>query len=63
MFYSYGQNYAYELINGKTIKLNCSKNFNANEIKFVSYSNKIKPEIEKIHKKFKCKRYKRMKSS
>ena len=63
MFYSYGQNYAYEIFDGKTIQLNCSKNFNANEIKFVSYSNKIKPEIEKIYKILNVKRYKRMKSS
>ncbi len=63
MFYSYGKNLAFEIVNGKTIKLDCSKNFNKNEIKFVSYSNKIKPEIEKIHKKFNVKKYVRMKSS
>ena len=63
MFYSYGNNLAFEIIDGKTIKLNCSKNFNKNEIKFVSYSNKIKPEIEAIHKKFNVKKYVRMKSS
>ena len=63
MFYSYGKNSAFEIVNGKTVKLNCSKNFDKNEIKFVSYSNKIKPEIEKIHKKFNVKKYVRMKSS
>ena len=63
MFYSYGNNLAFEIIDGKTIKLNCSKNFNKNEIKFVSYSNKIKPEIEAIHKKLNVKKYVRMKSS
>ena len=63
MFYSYGENSAFEIVNGKAVKLNCSKNFNKNEIKFVSYSNKIKPEIEKIHKKFNVKKYVRMKSS
>ena len=62
MFYSYGNNLAFEIIDGKTIKLNCSKNFNKNEIKFVSYSNKIKPEIEAIHKKLNVKNYVRMKS-
>ena len=50
MFYSYGMNYAFELINGKPVKLDGKKNLNKNEIKFVSYSHKIKPEIEKIHK-------------
>ena len=63
MFYSYGNNLAFEIIDGKIIKLNCSKNFNKNEIKFVSYSNKIKPEIEAIHKKLNVKKYVRMKSS
>ena len=45
------------------IKLDCSKNFNKDEIKFVSYSNKIKPEIEKIHKKLNVKKFVSMKSS
>ena len=63
MFYSYGENSAFELIDGKSIKLNTSKNTNKNEIKFVSYSNMIKPEIEKIHKELNVKKYVRMKSS
>ena len=63
MFYSYGDNLAYEIKEGQITKLNCSKNFNQNEIKFVSYSNKIKPEIEKIHKKLNVKKIVRMKSS
>ena len=46
MFYSYGDNFAYEIINGENIKLGSSKNFDINSIKFVSYSNKLKPEIE-----------------
>ena len=63
MFYSYGQGFAFELIDGKSIKLECLKNFNKNKIKFVSYSKNIKPEIEKIHKKLNVKNYVRMKSS
>ena len=63
MFYSYGDNLSFELVNDKPIKLECSKNFNKNEIKFVSYSNKIKPEIEKIHKKLNVKKFVKMKSS
>jgi len=63
MFYSYGKNLSFELMNGKSIKLECKKNFNKNEITFVSYSNKIKPEIEKIHKKLNVKKFVRMKSS
>jgi len=63
MFYSYGNTFAFELIDGKPVKLNKKNNFNKNKIKFVSYSNKIKPEIEKIHKKLDVKEYVRMKSS
>ncbi len=63
MFYSYGPNNAYEFTNGETKNLNCSKNFDKNDIKFVSYSNNINPEIEKLHKKFNVKKYVRMKSS
>ena len=63
MFYSYGENCAFELINEKPVKLDCEKKFDKNEIKFVSYSNKIKPEIEKIHKKYNVKKCIRMKSS
>ena len=63
MFFSYGENLAFELINGKKVKLNSSKNFDKEEIKFVSYSNNIKPEIEIIHKKLNVKKFTRMKSS
>lgn len=63
MFFSYGKELSFELIKGKNIKLDCSKNFEKNNIKFVSYSNKIKPEIEKIHKKLNVKKFTRMKSS
>ena len=63
MFYSYGENSAFELINGETIKLGGSKNFNKDKIKFVSYSNKIKPEIQKIHKQLNVREFVRMKSS
>ena len=63
MFYSYGDDLSFELINEKPIKLNHSKNFDKNEIKFVAYSNKIKPEINEIYKKLNVKKYTRMKSS
>ena len=63
MFYSYGNNLSFELMKGKSIKLECKKDFNKNEITFVSYSNKIKPEIEKIHKKLNVKKLVPMKSS
>ena len=63
MFYSYGDNQAFEASNGKIIKLEGSKNFNKNKIKFISYSNKIKPEIDEIYKKLDVKEHTRMKSS
>ena len=63
MFYSYGNDLAFELINGKQVKLEKSNIFDKDNIKFVSYSNKIKPEIEKIYKQLNVKEYVRMKSS
>ena len=48
MFYSYSEGNAYELCDGKTTKLNEKENINR-PIKFISYSNKIKPEIQKIY--------------
>ena len=63
MFYSFGPNFSFEISNDKTTKLDCSKNFDKEKIKFVSYSNKLKPEIENIHKQLGVKKYVRMKSS
>jgi len=40
-----------------------AESLDKNEIKFVSYSKNIKPEIEKIHNQLKVKRHTRMKSS
>ena len=63
MFYSFGPDNAYEIKDNNIIKLDCSKNFNKGPIKFVSYSNTIKPEIQEIHKKLNVKEFVRMKSS
>jgi len=63
MFYSYGEGNAFELSNEKELKLDGSRNFDKDKIKFVSYSNKIKPEIQKFFKKFDVKEHTRMKSS
>ena len=62
LFYSYEKGYSFELINKKRIKLNCSKISN-NKLKFVSYSNKLKPEINKIYQSMNVSEFKRMKSS
>ncbi len=63
MFYSYGEGKAYELVDGKEIKLDGSKNFNNDQIRFVVYSNKIKPEIQKIFDKLNVKEHTKVKSS
>ena len=63
MFYSYGDDRSFELFKKNIIKLEGSKNLDKNKIKFVSYSNKIKPEINQIYKKLNVKTNTRMKSS
>ena len=63
MFYSYEEGNAYELYNGKTSNLSNSIIKNNRPIKFVSYSNKIKPEIQKIYDEIGVKENIRMKSS
>jgi 3'(2'), 5'-bisphosphate nucleotidase len=49
MFYSYGTGKAFELSNRKTINLSNKDIEKDRPIKFISYSNKIKPEIQKIY--------------
>ena len=63
MFYSYGKDNAYELTNGNLINLKCDLEAQKSSIKFVSYSNKIKPEIEKIYEDIGVKDFVRMESS
>ena len=62
MFYSYGEGNAFELCNGKTTKLN-EKDILTRPIKFISYSTKIKPEIQKIYQDIGVIENVRMKSS
>jgi 3'(2'), 5'-bisphosphate nucleotidase len=63
LFYSYGPSNSYELNDGKEIKLINKKKENKNLITAVSYSNKLKPEILKIHKEYNVDKYQKMKSS
>ena len=49
MFYSYGVGNAFELSNEKTINISNKNIINSGSIRFISYSNKIKPEIQKIY--------------
>ena len=44
----FGPNSAFELTEGNLTVLNCNKQSDKDIVKFVSYSNKIKPEIDKI---------------
>jgi 3'(2'), 5'-bisphosphate nucleotidase len=62
IFYSYGMSKSYELIDSKEIEL-INKKKDYKEIKAVSYSNELRPEILEIHKKYKITSYQKMKSS
>ena len=62
MFYSYGKGNAFELCDGKTINLS-EKDIKSRPIKFISYSNKIKPEIQKIYQEIGVVENIKMKSS
>ena len=62
LFYSYEKGCSFEIINNKHVKLDSSKASN-NKLKFVSYSNKLKPEINKIYQSMNVAEFKRMKSS
>ena len=63
MFYSFGEGSAFELTNGQTINLSDKVIENKRPIKFISYSNKIKPEIQKIYQDIGVVENVRMKSS
>ena len=63
MFYSYGKDMSYELTDGKLTNLKCDFKTKKDSIKFVCYSNKIKPEIEKIYQDIGVTEFVRMKSS
>ena len=63
MFYSYGEGNAFELNNKKIVNLSNKNVENNRPIKFISYSNKIKPEIQKIYQEIGVVENVRMKSS
>ncbi len=63
MFYSYGKGLSFELKDGNEINLKYKKKKLDNSIRFVAYSNNLKPEIEKIHKQIGVTEYVKMKSS
>jgi len=63
MFYSYGKDFSFELTNNKLTNLKCKSRRENKSIQMVSYSNNLKPEIEKIYKKLNVTKHTRMKSS
>ena len=63
LFYSYGKNFSFEIVNKKEVKLICKKTSNKNAIRAVSYSDKLKPEIAELHKKIGVTEFIKMKSS
>ena len=62
IFYSYAMSNSYELINNQEINLTDKKK-EYKEIKAVTYSNKLKPKILEIHKKYQVTSCQKMKSS
>ena len=63
MFYSYEKGNAFEYTKGKTINLSNKTVQKTKNLKFISYSNKLKPEIQKIYNDLGVKENIRMKSS
>ena len=63
LFYAFGKGECYELINNKEKKLNCTKLSKQGEVKAVAYSDKLKPMIDDLHKKYNVTQYVKMKSS
>ena len=63
MFYSYGKGNAFELIGDRTKNICNSISKKEKDLKFISYSNKIKPEIQKIYDNLGVVQNTKMKSS
>ena len=63
LFYSYGLGLSFELFKNEEIKITCKKKTKENQVKAVTYSDKIKPLISECHKKFGVTNYIKMKSS
>ena len=63
MFYSYEKGNAFEYTKGQIINLSSKPAKNSENLKFISYSTKIKPEIQKIYNKLGVQESVRMKSS
>ena len=62
LFFSYGKDLAFEINNGKTVKLNCKKK-NISEIIGLEHSGSIPNEVLDIYKKYKVSQTLKMSSS
>ena len=62
LFYSYGKNHAFEINNGKTVKLNCQKK-NTNKIIGLENTGTTPNEVLNIYKEYKVSQTLRMSSS
>ena len=63
LFYTYGKSFSFEKIDNSERALDCKKITKHGEVRAVSYSDKLKPIIQKFHEKFKVTEFKKMKSS
>ena len=63
MFYTYASGESFEIINNKEVKLDFKKKTKVNQIKSVHYSDKLNPEIMKLHQKYGVTKHHKMKSS
>ncbi len=63
MFYSYDKGRSFEFTDNKSINLSELSSKRTEPLKFISYSNKIKPEIQRIYDELGVKQHTRMKSS
>ena len=63
MFYSFEKGNAFELSKGETVNLSNLPSKKSKNMRFISYSTKIKPEIQKIYNELGVKENIRMKSS
>ncbi len=63
MFYSYEKGNSFEFTNGKTINLSNKPPRKSKNLRFISYSTKIKPEIQNIYDDLGVKENIKMKSS
>ena len=63
LFYTYGKNLSFERTDNFEKLLDCKKISKEGVVKAVSYSDKLKPIIQKFHEEFNVTEFKKMKSS